>query len=60
MLSAEMLDLLRQWWKARPSRGDAGRVLFGGSCLAETRSSRVHRQAAGRDYAAPLQLNENC
>jgi hypothetical protein len=22
-------------------------------------SSRVHRQAAGRDYAAPLQLNEN-
>jgi integrase/recombinase XerD len=24
MLSAEMLDLLRQWWKARPSRGDAG------------------------------------
>jgi integrase/recombinase XerD len=23
MLSAEMLDLLRQWWKARPSRGDA-------------------------------------
>jgi site-specific recombinase XerD len=24
MLPAEMLDLLRQWWKARPSRGDAG------------------------------------
>src|SRR5215218_8889377 len=24
MLSAEMLDLLRQWWKARPSRRDAG------------------------------------
>jgi integrase/recombinase XerD len=24
MLSPEMLDLLRQWWKARPSRGDAG------------------------------------
>jgi hypothetical protein len=23
------------------------------------RSSRVHRQAAGRDYAAPLQLNGN-
>src|SRR5215813_6747486 len=24
MLSAEMLDLLRQWWKGRPSHGDAG------------------------------------
>jgi integrase len=24
MLSAETLDLLRQWWKARPSRCDAG------------------------------------
>jgi site-specific recombinase XerD len=23
MLSGEMLDLLRQWWKARPSRGEA-------------------------------------
>jgi site-specific recombinase XerD len=23
MLSPEMLDLLRQWWKARPSRGEA-------------------------------------
>jgi integrase/recombinase XerD len=27
MLSAEMLDLLRQWWKARPSRHDAGTLL---------------------------------
>src|SRR5882672_4161926 len=24
MLSAETLDLLRQWWKVRPSRNDAG------------------------------------
>jgi integrase/recombinase XerD len=24
MLSAETLDLLRQWWKARPTRSDAG------------------------------------
>ena len=24
MLSPETLDLLRQWWKARPSRHDAG------------------------------------
>src|SRR5947207_10755231 len=24
MLSSEMLDLLRQWWKVRPSRYDAG------------------------------------
>jgi len=27
MLSAETLDLLRQWWKARPSRYDAGTPL---------------------------------
>jgi integrase len=27
MLSPEMLDLLRQWWKARPSRRDAGIAL---------------------------------
>jgi site-specific recombinase XerD len=35
MLSAETLDLLRQWWKARPTRWDAGvppeeRLLFPG------------------------------
>ena len=24
MLPAEILDLLRQWWKARPKRRDAG------------------------------------
>ena len=35
MLSAETLDLLRQWWKVRPSRHDAGtppeeRLLFHG------------------------------
>ncbi len=28
--------------------------------LGVARSSRVHRRAAGRDYAAPLQLNGNC
>src|SRR5437868_11627727 len=27
MLSPEMLDLLRQWWKARCSRHDAGKPL---------------------------------
>jgi integrase/recombinase XerD len=27
MLSPETLDLLRQWWKARPSRHDAGTLL---------------------------------
>jgi hypothetical protein len=27
MLSAETLDLLRQWWKARPSRHDVGTPL---------------------------------
>ena len=27
MLSAETLDLLRQWWKMRPSRYDAGTPL---------------------------------
>ena len=29
MLSPETLDLLRQWWKARPSRCDAGTPLTG-------------------------------
>ena len=27
MLSAEMLDLLRQWWKARPSRDGAATLV---------------------------------
>jgi len=27
MLSPEVLDLLRQWWKVRPSRHDAGTPL---------------------------------
>ena len=27
MLSPDLLDLLRQWWKARPSRHDAGKPL---------------------------------
>jgi len=27
MLPAEVLDLLRQWWKARPTAYDAGLVL---------------------------------
>jgi hypothetical protein len=39
MLSAETLDLLREWWKARPSRHDAqtplqDRWLFPGNGLA--------------------------
>ena len=45
MLSAEMLDLLRQWWKMRPSRHDAGtpmeeRWLFPGAKRGQTMSTR--------------------
>ena len=45
MLSAETLDLLRQWWKARPSRHDAGtpleeRWLFPGAKPGKTMSTR--------------------
>ena len=45
MLSAETLDLLRQWWKVRPSRHDAGtpmqeRWLFPGTKRGQTMSTR--------------------
>ena len=45
ILSAEMLDLLRQWWKVRPSRHDAGtpmeeRWLFPGAKRGQTMSTR--------------------
>jgi integrase/recombinase XerD len=45
MLSAEMLDLLRQWWKVRPSHHDAGtpmqeRWLFPGAKRGQTMSTR--------------------
>jgi integrase/recombinase XerD len=45
MLSPEVLDLLRQWWKVRPSRRDAGtppeeRWLFPGAKSGETLSTR--------------------
>ena len=45
MLSAEMLGLLRQWWKVRPSRHDAGtpmqeRWLFPGTKRGQTMSTR--------------------
>src|SRR6201984_1277132 len=45
MLSAEMLDLLRQWWKGLPSRHDAGtpmpeRGLFPAATHAQTMSPR--------------------
>src|ERR1700694_2710651 len=45
MLSPETLDLLRQWWKARPSRHDAGtpleeRWLFPGTKRGKTMSTR--------------------
>ena len=44
MLSPETLDLLRQWWKVRPSRHDAGipleeRWLFPGRKAAASRST---------------------
>src|ERR1700675_3721433 len=45
MLSPEMLDLLRQWWKVRPPRHDAGtppeeRWLFPGTKRGKTMSTR--------------------
>ncbi len=45
MLSAETLDLLRQWWKMRPSRYDAGtpleeRWLFPGTRLGKPMTTR--------------------
>ena len=45
MLSAETLDLLREWWKVRPSRHDAGtpreeRWLFPGAKRGKTMSTR--------------------
>ena len=45
MLSPETLDLLRQWWKARPPRHDAGtppeeRWLFPGTKRGKTMSTR--------------------
>jgi site-specific recombinase XerD len=55
MLSPETLDLLRQWWKARPSRRDAGtpvdeRWLFPGTRrdkpMTARRLSRLFHEAA--------------
>jgi integrase/recombinase XerD len=45
MLSPEVLDLLRQWWKVRPSRHDAGTIreerwLFPGNRSGKTMSTR--------------------
>jgi integrase/recombinase XerD len=45
MLSPEMLDLLRQWWKARPTRWDAGvppeeRWLFPGTRTGKPMTTR--------------------
>jgi integrase/recombinase XerD len=45
MLSPEVLDLLREWWKVRPSRHDAGippeeRRLFPGAKAGNTMSTR--------------------
>ena len=67
MLSAETLDLLRQWWKARPSRHDAGtpleeRWLFPGRQARQAdddppaqppvpRGGRCGRDQEGRDAA---------
>ena len=56
MLPAETLDLLRQWWKARPSRYDAGtpleeRWLFPGNRLGKPMTTRqlnrLFHEAAG-------------
>jgi integrase len=47
MLSPETLDLLRQWWKVRPPRHDAGtplqeRWLFPGTKRGKTMSTRAN------------------
>jgi integrase/recombinase XerD len=57
MLSPEMLDLLRQWWKVRPSRFDAGipvqeRWLFpsrksAGKPMTTRQLNRLFHEAAG-------------
>jgi site-specific recombinase XerD len=55
MLPAEVLDLLRQWWKVRPSGADAGvageqRWLFPGRCahlpLTTRQFARLFKEAA--------------
>ena len=54
MLPSEMLDLLRQWWKARPNRDDAGdaleqRWLFPGQArqpMTTRQLSRLFHEAA--------------
>ena len=39
MLSPEMLDLLRQWWKARPSRYDAGTTATGTLAVSQPKAA---------------------
>src|SRR5262249_9824480 len=70
ILSPEMLDLLRQWWKARPLHCDAGvptqeRWLFPGGKLGKPMTSRqlsrLFHEAAARAFAAylaPLRSSE--
>src|SRR6478672_7829842 len=62
MLSAETLDLLRQWWKMRPSRYDAGTPLeehwlFPGNRLGKPMTTRqlnrlFHEAQVGREAVA--------
>jgi integrase/recombinase XerD len=63
MLSPETLGLLRQWWKARPSRYDAGspvaeRWLFPGNKrgkpMTTRQLSRLFHEAAGIKKAMTL------
>src|SRR5258707_710247 len=63
MLSPETLDLLRQWWKARPSRHDAGtpaqeRWLFPGNRPGKpmtTRAASANSRRCGRRRTAARQ-----
>ena len=67
MLPPELLDLLRQWWKQRPTRYDAGvpaaeRWLFpglkAGKPLTKRQFSRIfHRSAEAAGIAKPVTLH---
>jgi integrase/recombinase XerD len=45
MLSPELLDLLRQWWRERPSRHDAGTPLRNVGCF---RAGSLVKESASR------------
>jgi site-specific recombinase XerD len=63
MLSAETLDLLRQWWKARPSRCDAGtpvaeRWLFPGNRPGKPMTTRQLNGVSVRGNVLDFESND--